>query len=271
RANPPPGPGLARGAPAVPRDPPHTDISNQARHNPIQGRSMPPTHAEPPGQSERRKDQSKRWWAILQTAITDSPLEDSCCTGDKPLTKDPIPSSLNGHSAKPQALDRYRRLKAILWSGGGKLGPNGDKASWIAQKHAGSRRGGWSVAKGNLPGIKGLPSTLPAEVSGMKLPCHTNKTASIFFSHQSPFPINIPFLAVTVSVLRLILPISLPLNARYLPVFAPLSQDCEQVTVIEGGEHQGQSCEEKKVITPLVDPGSQSEWILLEVVASTAA
>lgn len=77
-------------------------------------------------------------------------------------------------------------------------------------------------------------------------------------SISSAFPINIPFLAVTVSVLRLILPISLPLNARYLPVFAPLSQDCEQVTVVEGGVHQGQSCEVQMgllVRTKTIDTG----------------
>ena len=34
---------------------------------------------------------------------------------------------------------------------------------WYQSWH---QRGGWSVAKGNLPGIKTLPSTLPAEVSG---------------------------------------------------------------------------------------------------------
>lgn len=47
------GPGLARGAPALPRDPAHTDISNQARRNPIQGRSMPPTQAAPRAEWKR--------------------------------------------------------------------------------------------------------------------------------------------------------------------------------------------------------------------------
>lgn len=63
------GQGLARGAPAVPRDPAHTYISNQARRNPIQGRSMPPTQAAP--RAEWRENHSKQWWVILQTAITD--------------------------------------------------------------------------------------------------------------------------------------------------------------------------------------------------------
>lgn len=37
------------------------------------------------------------------------------------------------------------------------------------------QRGGWSVAKGNLPGIKTLSSTSPAEVSGMKAEGGTKK------------------------------------------------------------------------------------------------
>lgn len=41
------------------------------RRNPIQGRSMPPTQAAPPGRVKERESLKKQWWAILQTAITD--------------------------------------------------------------------------------------------------------------------------------------------------------------------------------------------------------
>lgn len=94
-----------------PRDPTHTDISNQTRRNPIQGRSMPPTHGVP--QAEwKRENQSKQWWAILQTAITAlaAGAQGTSCSQQTPV----IPSLLNGHSVTPQA-DRYIHLEAILW------------------------------------------------------------------------------------------------------------------------------------------------------------
>lgn len=56
-------------------------------------------HMECPGQSERERiTQSSGGWACRQLS---QPLADSCCTADKPLTIDQIPSLMNGHSGKP--------------------------------------------------------------------------------------------------------------------------------------------------------------------------
>lgn len=91
--------------------PVHTDISNQA---PPQSNSGPINASDTscaPGQSERER--------ITQKAVVGDPADshhrqssaDSCCTGRAGEemvgrnTIDPIPDSLNGHSATPQARD----------------------------------------------------------------------------------------------------------------------------------------------------------------------
>lgn len=76
----------------------------------------------------------------------------------------------------PQSQEMMRQKKAsslpYKWLGGGsgRVDANTSaEASWMGPNMlAAEGVGGWSVAKGNLPRIKTLPSTLPAEVSGMK-------------------------------------------------------------------------------------------------------
>lgn len=74
-----------------PRDPAHADISNQARSNPIQGRSMPPTQHESTGRSEKERISQTQGWMIPETVITDN--TDGCSSGPEPLTIDLIPAS----------------------------------------------------------------------------------------------------------------------------------------------------------------------------------
>lgn len=88
--------GLARGASGIPCDPAHTDISNQARRNPIQGRSMPPTQAEPQADG-KRENHSNAGVGDPGDSHHRQHLTDRCSSGAEPLTIDLIPCLKNGH------------------------------------------------------------------------------------------------------------------------------------------------------------------------------